>query len=116
LQGQSFFNASGDSDAWTGLISFPGDTPYITQVGGTTLTTGGPGGPWVSETVWNWTWNMDPEFDGQGSSGGVSTQYPIPSCRQTSGMVGNQGSRTNRNTPDVAWTADNIYVPPTERT
>ena len=43
-QGQSFFNASGDSDAYTGLINFPGDTNYITQVGGTTLTTIGPGG------------------------------------------------------------------------
>ena len=50
-QGQSFFNASGDYDAFTGLIDFPGDTPYITQVGGTTLTTSGPGGAWVSETV-----------------------------------------------------------------
>ena len=33
VQGQSFFNASGDDDAFTGLIDFPGDTPYITQVG-----------------------------------------------------------------------------------
>ena len=32
-QGQSFFNASGDDDAFTGLIDFPEDTPYITQVG-----------------------------------------------------------------------------------
>ena len=40
-QGQSFFNASGDYDAYTGLIPFPGDTPYLTQVGGTTLTTSG---------------------------------------------------------------------------
>ena len=53
VQGQSFFNASGDDDAYTGLISFPGDTPCLTQVGGTTLTTSGPGGSWVSETVWN---------------------------------------------------------------
>jgi len=52
-QGQSFFNASGDYDAYTGLIGFPGDTPYLTQVGGTTLTTTGPGGARVSETVWN---------------------------------------------------------------
>ncbi len=44
-QGQSFFSASGDNDAFTGLIPFPGDTPYITEVGGTTLTTTGPGGP-----------------------------------------------------------------------
>jgi len=42
VQGQSFYAASGDSDAYTGLISFPGDTPYITEVGGTTLTTTGP--------------------------------------------------------------------------
>ena len=38
-QGQSFFNASGDYDAYTGLIDFPGDSTNITQVGGTTLTT-----------------------------------------------------------------------------
>jgi subtilase family serine protease len=39
LQGQSFFNASGDSDAFTGLVPFPSDSTNITQVGGTTLTT-----------------------------------------------------------------------------
>ena len=32
-QGQSFFSASGDYDAYTGLIDFPGDRPDITQVG-----------------------------------------------------------------------------------
>ncbi|MGA2869753.1 MAG: immunoglobulin domain-containing protein, partial [Verrucomicrobiota bacterium] len=103
MQGQSFFNASGDSDAYTGLISFPGDTPYVTQVGGTTLTTSGPDGAWVSETVWNWG-------NGIGSSGGVSTQYPIPSWQTNINMTANQGSTVRRNTPDVAMTADNIYV------
>ena len=102
-QGQSFFNASGDYDAFTGLIDFPGDTPYITQVGGTTLTTSGPGGAWVSETVWNWG-------DGIGSGGGISTQYPIPSWQTNISMTANQGSTTMRNTPDVALTADNVYV------
>ena len=102
-QGQSFFNASGDDDAYTGLIPFPGDTPYITQVGGTTLTTSGPGGAWVSETVWNWG-------DGIGSGGGISTQYPIPSWQTNISMTANQGSTTMRNTPDVALTADNVYV------
>ena len=52
-QGQTFFNASGDNDAYTGLIDFPSDTPFITQVGGTELTTDGAGGARVSETVWN---------------------------------------------------------------
>ena len=102
-QGQSFFNASGDDDAYTGLISFPGDTPYITQVGGTTLTTSGPGGSWVSETVWNWG-------SGTGSGGGISTSYPIPNWQTNINMTTNQGSATMRNTPDVALPADNVYV------
>jgi subtilase family serine protease len=102
-QGQSFFNASGDDDAYTGLIDFPGDTPYITQVGGTTLTTSGPGGSWVSETVWNWG-------GGTGSGGGVSTSYSIPSWQTNIDMTTNQGSTTMRNTPDVALPADNVYV------
>jgi len=102
-QGQSFFSASGDYDAFTGLIPFPGDTPYITEVGGTTLTTSGPGGSWVSETVWNWG-------NGIGSGGGISTQYPIPVWQTNINMTTNQGSTTMRNVPDVALTADNVYV------
>ena len=102
-QGQSFFNASGDDDAYTGLISFAGDSPYITQVGGTTLTTTGPRGAWVSETVWNWG-------DGIGSGGGISTQYPIPSWQTNISMTANKGSTTMRNTPDVAFIADQVYV------
>ena len=109
-QGQSFFNASGDGDAWTGLIYFPGDSPYITQVGGTTLTTSGPGGTWVSETVWNWGNEIGQEYNGVGSGGGISTQYSIPSYQTNISMTANQGSTTMRNTPDVAMTADNVYV------
>jgi subtilase family serine protease len=102
-QGQSFFNASGDRDAYTGLINFPGDTNYITQVGGTTLTTSGPGGTWVLETVWN-------DGDGNGSGGGISTYYSIPSWQKDINMTTNHGSTTMRNTPDVAMTAYNVYV------
>ncbi len=102
-QGQSFFNASGDADAYTGLISFPGDSPNITQVGGTELTTNGSGGPYSSETVWY-------DNNGVGSGGGVSTNYTIPSWQQDIDMSNNQGSTTMRNTPDVALVAKNIYV------
>ena len=102
-QGQSFFNASGDSDAYTGTVSTPSDDPNITVVGGTTLTTTGPGGSYVSETVWNWG-------GGTGSSGGISTVYPIPAWQQGVSMTANQGSTTMRNLPDVALTADNVYV------
>lgn len=64
-QGQTFFCASGDSDAFTGAIPFPDESPDITLVGGTTLTTTGPRGAYVSETVWNWG-------GGTGSSGGIA--------------------------------------------
>ena len=101
-QGQSFFNASGDSDAFTGSISFPSDSPNITEVGGTTLTTGS-GATYGSETVWNWG-------SGTGSSGGTSTYYSIPSYQQGISMSANLGSTTMRNVPDVALTADNVYV------
>jgi hypothetical protein len=103
VQGQTFFSASGDYDAYTGLIPFPGDTPYITQVGGTMLTTAGAGGAWSSETVWN-------RGDGIGSGGGISTQYPIPNWQTNINMSACQGSTSMRNTPDVALTAEQVYV------
>jgi len=102
-QGQSFFNASGDSDAYVGTPDSPTDDPNITIVGGTTLTTTGPAGSWVGETVWNWG-------NGQGSSGGISTSVPIPPWQTGVDMSTNQGSTTFRNLPDVAMVADNIYV------
>ena len=63
-QGQSFYAASGDSGAYSGLIPFPGDTPYITEVGGTTLTTTGAVGAWVSGNDvepgrWHRQWRRD---------------------------------------------------------
>jgi hypothetical protein len=106
-QGQSFFTASGDYDAYTGAIPFPADSPNITVVGGTTLTTS-MGASYSSEEVWNW--GLRPDGTYWGSSGGISTSYPIPSYQQGISMVANQGSTTMRNIPDVALTADNVYV------
>ncbi len=97
-QGQSFFAASEDGGAFVGAISQPSDDPYITLVGGTTLTTTGPGGAWVSETVWPF------------SGGGISPTYSIPIWQQAINMSANQGSTTQRNLPDVALIADNIVV------
>lgn len=117
-QGQSFFSASGDSDAFTpgaasvngvdnpSLGNAPSSCPYITVVGGTTLTTGA-GGAWSSETVWNWGLSNNKYT---GSSGGVSSYYPIPDWQTNVSMAFNGGSNAWRNTPDVALTADNIYV------
>ena len=53
-QGQSFFQASGDDGAYYSGIGQWADDTNITLVGGTTLTTTGPGGAWSSETIWNW--------------------------------------------------------------
>ncbi len=95
--------ASGDYGAYSGLIPFPGDTPYITEVGGTFLTTSGPLGAWVSETTWN-------RENGIATGGGISTQYPIPSWQAPVSMAANYGSTNLRNTPDVAFVADDVYV------
>jgi hypothetical protein len=102
-QGQSYFNASGDSDAYTGAIPQPVDNPYITVVGGTTLSTKGPGAAWLSETVWN-------RGGGSGSSGGVSPTYPIPVWQQGIDMSASLGSTAMRNIPDVAIVADNVWL------
>jgi Pro-kumamolisin, activation domain len=93
-QGQSLFQASGDSGAYQGGVMSPSDDPNITVVGGTSLTTSGARGAWQSETAW-------PE-----SGGGVSTVWPIPSYQQSVNMAAAGGSSTMRNIPDVALIAD----------
>ena len=108
-QGQSFFDASGDTGAATGAITAPDDDPYTTLVGGTVLATAGPSSSWLSETVWN-------AQDGPGlnsSGGGVSSgsaSYNIPSWQQGINMSSNKGSTTKRNSPDVAMVADNVFI------
>jgi uncharacterized repeat protein (TIGR03803 family) len=93
-QGQSMFQASGDSGAYAGAVHPPSDDPLLTVVGGTSLTTTNPGGAWVSETTWS------------GSGGGVSTVYALPTWQQGVSMATNQGSTAKRNIPDVACVAD----------
>jgi hypothetical protein len=102
-QGQNYFNASGDSLAYTAGTEPPTDAPYITCVGGTTLVTSGPGGNWVAETVWN-------EGSGLGSSGGTSVNFALPMWQEGLSMIVNQGSTTMRNIPDVALTGDSVWV------
>jgi hypothetical protein len=121
--GQTFINASGDVDAFTtgsssvngvdnpSLQNAPSSSPYITQVGGTTLTMNGSGSSYASETVWNWGPVYGSRYDGVGSSGGISSYYPIPNWQTNiSNLAGRGGSASYRNIPDVALTADDIYV------
>ena len=115
LQGQSFFTAAGDSDAYPAgsvdnpnVAGTPADSPYVTSVGGTTLSMTGKGSAYSSETVWNW--GIRYGLDGVGSSGGVSSYYSIPSWQTNVNMAARGGSNTNRNFPDVALTADDVFV------
>ncbi|MEI9961560.1 MAG: protease pro-enzyme activation domain-containing protein, partial [Limisphaerales bacterium] len=110
LQGQTFFNASGDFNAFNNSsnpIEFPSDSPHITEVGGTTLTTGAGAG-YAFETVWNR--GLQPNGRYAGSSGGISTFYSIPSWQANISVTANKGSKTMRNIPDVALTGDNVWV------
>ncbi len=116
--GQSFFNASGDTDAFiagsnndvdsTAQANAPSSCPYITQVGGTTLTMNGAGVSFASETVWN-DGTVNPNGGNWGSSGGISTYYPIPWWQTNTSMAASAGSATKRNIPDVALTANQVY-------
>jgi xanthomonalisin len=96
-QGQSFVSASGDDGALnSSTYYFPAVDPYVTQVGGTTLTTTGPGGAWTAETGW-------PQ-----SGGGYASGTPIPAWQQLKGVINssNRGSTSLRNSPDVAAEAN----------
>ena len=98
-QGQNLFVASGDSGAYRSRSRYvyPADDAYVTSVGGTNLTTTGPGGTWSSETAWS------------SSGGGVSpNRISIPSYQKTKGVIttANRGSTIYRNSPDVAAEAN----------
>lgn len=117
LQGQTFFTASGDGDSYqNGAVDnpfnfgTPADSPYLTSVGGTTLTMTSQGGAYTSETVWNWGIRYGSAYDGIGSSGGTSSYYTIPSWQTNINMTARGGSITMRNFPDVALTADDVFV------
>ena len=92
-QGQTMFQASGDSGAYGALFP-PADNPFVTAVGGSTLVVDTPGGSWSSETAWF------------GSGGGISPNFPVPAWQKLLATATNQGSATSRNVPDVAAHAD----------
>ena len=97
VQGQGVFAASGDNGAFddksqpsTPAVDDPASQPYVTGVGGTTLS-GTPSA--ATETAWS------------GSGGGVSAITAIPSYQ--SGISG-AASQTHRNVPDVSLNADDV--------
>jgi uncharacterized repeat protein (TIGR01451 family) len=109
-QGQTYFNACGDGDAFApgqvddpNFTGSPSSSPNVVVVGGTTVSTPGPGGIWSAETVWQ-------ENNGSGGAGGISSFYSLPSWQSGIDMTANHGSTVFRNVPDVAMTADNVYI------
>ena len=102
-QGQSFFNAAGDWGNWspTNVSAWPAESDYVTAVGGTSLTTNGAAGPWLSESAW-----------ADGGSGASPDSIPIPYWQQYAGVInsGNGGSMVYRNGPDISANADFNYV------
>ena len=101
-QGQSYLSATGDDGAfYKGNYSAPSLDAYITQVGGTDLTTTGPGGSYVSEYAWD------------GSSGGywitgmtTASKILIPTWQTAAVNSSNGASSTYRNVPDIGAEAN----------
>ncbi|MFZ1995975.1 MAG: protease pro-enzyme activation domain-containing protein, partial [Solirubrobacteraceae bacterium] len=117
-QGQTIFAASGDhgvkdctsgSHSTTVSVDDPASQPYVTGVGGTTLTAIGPP---PSETVWNSTWNSGNGPASGAGGGGVSSFWGMPSYQ--SGVAIPQSAVTClvprgiacREVPDVSADAD----------
>ncbi|MFC0434027.1 protease pro-enzyme activation domain-containing protein [Kutzneria buriramensis] len=112
-QGQTFLSAAGDSGAYdcyrhSGTqspnannlaVDFPGSDPYVTSVGGTSLSEGS-GGSYAGETVWN-----------EGSTkwaggGGVSSKFARPSWQTGPGV----STSSLRQVPDVSANAQNYSI------
>jgi kumamolisin len=99
-QGISIFAASGDQGAFdcsgsaSLAVDFPASDPYVTAVGGTTLTLTSSNAI-STETTW---WNSP-----SGSGGGISTIFTKPSWQ--SGIAALSGTGF-RGIPDVAYDAD----------
>ncbi|MFI5270019.1 MAG: S8 family serine peptidase, partial [Chloroflexota bacterium] len=105
-KGVTIFGSSGDSGATdyidtslsayspTPTTSFPADSPWVTSVGGTTLTHDSGA---YNEIVWN---------NGGASGGGVSRFFAVPSFQQGLPQSDQQILGGQRGVPDVAAAAD----------
>jgi len=109
-QGMTIFSSSGDNGATdyvsfvngqpgplspTRTTSFPDDSPWVTAVGGTTLTHNGGS---YSEVVWN--------SGGGASGGGVSRFFVTPTFQRSLPTSDQQILNGKRGVPDVAAAAD----------
>ncbi len=118
-QGMSFFAASGDAGAYdcedTNLqVGVPASDPYVTSVGGTTLTVNSDN-TYKSETGWSDIYdNLHGEM-GTGSGGGISSDWSMPSWQYVPGIISSfssakpcnaAGGKYCRQIPDVSANSD----------
>ena len=106
-QGITFLASSGDNGATdysdlkatkispTPTTGFPADDPWVTGVGGTSLTRVGTT---TQESVWN--------SEGGASGGGFSAFFPTPSYQKTLPSTVQSQLNNRRGVPDVAADAD----------
>lgn len=107
-QGQTFVNGSGDWGSFSHYTWGPPQlNPYSLDVGGTSMTTTGPGGAWQSSTAWSCD-AQNLYCSGGGYLDTASGGFAIPGYQQAAGVINafNKGSRQYRNDPDVAAEAD----------
>jgi len=118
-QGQTVFAAAGDSGAYddsvddlnsTLEVDDPGSQPYVTSVGGTTLTLTN-GTIYKSETSWktspaSGTFGQSSYNPDEGGGGGISIHWPLPTWQAGLSTAANRGSTTMRMVPDVSLDAD----------
>ncbi len=110
-EGQTFFDAIGDTGSqeclavsgYTGIDADSiGSQPWVTGVGGTTLTINAATNAYMGETVWN----DFTRFGGSGATGGgISKFWSRPDWQTGPGVI-NAYSTGKRESPDVAANAD----------
>jgi subtilase family serine protease len=94
-QGQSFLTATGDVPDFRMAHPWPPEDANVTAVGGTSLKTVSPGGPYASETTWSSTaagWSLD-------------KRILLPPWQEPFINSQNQGSLRLRNVSDVSANA-----------
>jgi hypothetical protein len=107
-QGQNFFLASGDEGANLGGGGWPGYSQYVTDVGGTDLSTATAGGAWSSETGWvgSGTGWCDPTNSNSPCFGATNAGIPSYQTQILSTITAAGGSTKYRNVPDVSTDAN----------
>ena len=104
-QGQTIVAVTGDAGAYddgsTLSVDDPGAQPFVTGVGGTTLTTNGTGGAYAGETVWSDPTPTASYPLGSGGGGGFSAVWPAPSYQAAL-----LPAPAMRSVPDVALDSD----------